>query len=161
MSLNVTKTGDWSKALQFFERIKSIGILPIYKTKLSDLGEKASQMLQEHIRKQDLSWTPLSQSTITVKNGDNRIFIDTGTLMNNLKVCKVTSSSNDLSIFIGVDPDVSYEDGTKISDVLIYMEYGTSNMVARPLFRPTKEELTPMFTKECKEILKDILSEGV
>lgn len=43
--------------------------------------------------------------------------------------------------YVGVDPSKRYRNGMKVIDIARCMEYGTSRMPARPLFRPIFEDI--------------------
>lgn len=156
MSMTMTKTGDWEKLSQLFSRLKSSGIKLAFKAKANDLGELVVEKIQGHIQSQDLAWTPLSEKTIELKMGDDRVYIETGLLMNSF-VARVETKGSDTVLYVGVDPDTQSQDGAKLSDVLIYMEYGTDSQVPRPLIRPTFNEVTPIIKKEVAETLKKVL----
>ena len=156
MPMSMTKTGDWDKLNQVLSKIKSSGIVPAFRGKLNDMGDYVVEKIQGHIQSQDLNWSPLSDRTIELKAGDDRIYIDTGLLMNSF-CAKVTTKGSDFCLYVGVDPNATTNDGTKLSDVLIYMEYGTDSQVPRPLIQPTAKEVTPIIKKEVAEAIKKVL----
>lgn len=156
MPMSMTKTGDWDKLNQVLSKIKSSGIVPAFKAKLNDMGDYVVEKIQGHIQLQDLSWRPLSEKTIELKFGDDRVYIETGLLMNSF-CAKVVTQGSDACLYVGVDPDVTTNDGTKLSDVLIYMEYGTDSQVPRPLIQPTAKEVAPVIKKEVAEAIKKVL----
>lgn len=129
----------------------------MFKVIANEFGEYTVEKIQGHIDDQDLSWTPLSDRTIELKAGDSRIYIQTGLLRDSFKVLKVELAGTDTKVYVGVDPSVTTEDGTRVSDILMYMEYGTNKQVPRPLVQPTFEELKPLLKKECMEQLRDLL----
>lgn len=129
----------------------------MFKVIANEFGEYTVEKIQGHIDDQDLSWTPLSDRTIELKSGDSRIYIQTGLLRDSFKVLKVELAGTDTKVYVGVDPSVTTEDGTSVSDILMYMEYGTDKQVPRPLVQPTFEELKPLLKKECMEQLRDLL----
>ena len=83
--------------------------------------------------KQDLSWTPLSEHTIELKGGDSTIYVETGQLRSGLSVRRIKSSSTGSTIFVGASPWKRHNGGMKLSDLLIWLEYGTDKMPPRPL----------------------------
>lgn len=46
-----------------------------------------------------------------------------------------------ISYYVGIDPNKRYHNGAKVIDIAACMEYGTSRMPARPLFRPIFEDI--------------------
>ena len=156
MPVSMTKTGDWEKLSQIFSRLKSSGIKLAFRAKANDLGELVVERIQGHIQSQDLSWTPLSEKTIELKMGDDRVYIETGMLMNSFGA-KIETKGSDTILYVGVDPDAQTSDGTKLSDVLIYMEYGTDSQVPRPLIQPTFNEVAPIIKKEVADTLKKVM----
>lgn len=43
--------------------------------------------------------------------------------------------------YVGIDPNRRYRNGARVLDIASYLEYGTSRMPARPLFRPIFEDI--------------------
>lgn len=58
-----------------------------------------------------------------------------------------------ISYYVGVDPNKRYRNGAKVIDIATCMEYGTSRMPARPLFRPIFEDIR----KHVKDYWEDFL----
>lgn len=160
MGLTFSKYGDWSKAGAVLRLLSSGKILPTYTAQLRDDGELLLERLVGHIDSQDLNWTPLSEMTIKLKNGSDIIYVETGFLRDNLKVRKVKAPSNGVSYFIGADAWTTHPSGLKFSDLMIYLEYGTASTPARPLIRPTFEELENIIKDHWKQCLKNLLEGG-
>ena len=114
------------------------------------------ERLVGHIDSQDLGWTPLADSTVILK-GSSKIYVETGTLKNNLKVRKISAPSMGYSIFIGANPWTTNKDGTKLSDLMIWLEYGTSRMPARPLIRPTWDEVKSQVKADMRKALVGLI----
>ena len=70
------------------------------------------------------------------------------------------SPKNGITYFIGADAWTTHPSGVKFSDLMIYLEYGTANMPARPLIRPTFDELQDTIKKHWENCLKDLLRGG-
>ena len=131
--------GDWSRAGVALRGLSN-NMTSVFTAVVDKDGEMIRERLVGHIDSQDLGWTPLADSTVILK-GSSKIYVETGTLKNNLKVRKISAPSMGYSIFIGANPWTTNKDGTKLSDLMIWLEYGTSRMPARPLIRPTWDEV--------------------
>lgn len=160
LGISLRKYGEWSKAGAVLRLLSSGKILPAYTAQLKDDGELLLERMVGHIDSQDLNWTPLSDMTIRLKNGNDTIYVDTGFLKENLKVRKVRAPSNGVSYFIGADAWTTHPSGLKFSDLMIYLEYGTASIPARPLIRPTFDELEDIIKNHWKQCLKDLLEGG-
>lgn len=159
--LRVSKFGDWTKAGVILQSLSSNKILPTFSARLKEDGELILEKIKDHIDSQDLNWTPLSKQTIRLKNGDETIYVETGFLKDNIKVRKIKSPKNGVTYFIGADAWTKHSpSGLKFSDLMIYLEYGTANIPARPLIRPTLEELENTIKKHWEQCLKDLVKGG-
>ena len=99
--------------------------------------------------------------SIAMKDGDETIYVETGFLKDNLKVRKVKSPKNGVTYFIGADAWTTHKpSGLKFSNLMIYLEYGTSKIPPRPLIRPTLDEVEQEIKKHWESCLKDIISKG-
>lgn len=155
----IRKYGEWSKAGMTLQAL-SINIFPAFKAQIMEDGELILKKLIGHIDAQDLPWTPLSSRTIELKNGDDTIYVETGYLRDNLSVRRIKSSANNLSIFVGASPWKRTKSGVKLSDLMIWLEYGTSKQPPRPLIRPTWHEVEPIIKNNWREALKDLIDRG-
>lgn len=156
--MKASKFGDWTKAGQILQVLSTGKILPAFEAQIKEDGELILKTLLSHIERQDLHWTPLSPKTIEMKDGDDTIYIETGFLKDNLRVRKVKSPKNGLTYFIGADAWTKHKpSGLKFSDLMIYLEYGTHDIPARPLIRPTMIELEDIIKRHWKECISKIL----
>lgn len=151
-----SKTGDWDLATMLLNKISRGSLIQRVQLKLNDLGEIAVEKLKEHIDNQDLNWAPLSPKTVEIKAGNDKIYVQTGMLRDSLKVVKADFGNSSYSLYIGVD-DKATGDGTNLSDILYYMEYGTNKQPPRPLLAPTFMELKPLIQKEVRNAIIEIL----
>lgn len=77
--MRVSKFGDWTRAGVVLQAL-STKITPAFSVQLQKDGEFILEKLKGHIDSQDLSWTPLAESTIVLKNGDDTVYVETGYL---------------------------------------------------------------------------------
>ena len=147
--------GDWSRAGVALRGL-SKNMTSVFTAVVDKDGEMIRERLVGHIDSQDLGWTPLADSTVILK-GSSKIYVETGTLKNNLKVRKISAPSMGYSIFIGANPWTTNKDGTKLSDLMIWLEYGTSRMPARPLIRPTWDEVKSQVKADMRKALVGLI----
>lgn len=148
--------GDWKKAGLILKNLAE-KITVVAEARLYEDGELVLERMKSHIESQDLNWKPLSPDTIRLKHGDETIYIETGWLKENLSVRRLKSSKKGSTIFVGASPWKTHPSGAKFSDLMIWLEYGTTNMPARPLIRPTYEEVKEELLKNWKEALLSIV----
>ncbi len=95
---------------------------------------------QRYIYNNYKNWEPLSIAYYEYKEKKNlslKMWEATGLLKNSITYWKSGSYW-----FVGVSRDKIYpKTSVKIHTVVRYMEYGTSKMPARPLFRPVRDRL--------------------
>ena len=153
--LKFSTYGDWSRAGVVLRNL-SKHILPAFKVTIDKDGELIRERLVGHINAQDLSWKPLAQKTIELK-GHNKIYIETGSLKNGIVARRIRAPKNGYSLFIGCNAWEKNSKGSKLSDIMIYLEYGTSKIPARPLIRPTWEELRGQIKDDLRKTLKGLI----
>lgn len=153
----VKKFGDWAKAGVILTELTT-KLKPALEARLQENGELVLKTLRGHIEDQDLEWTPLKPRTIQLKSGE-KVYIETGWLKDNLGIRKIKSSKDSTTIFIGASPWKKHKpSGLKFSDLMIYLEYGTTNGVpARPLIRPTMEELKGELKDEFLDVIRELI----
>ena len=159
MGLRITKTGDWDKARLAVDGINT-RLVPFIKATIFSSGKFVLKKLQGHIDSQDLNWTPLSEKTVELKNGDETIYVETGFLRNNLEVIKVKSSKKDITYFIGASANKTHPSGVSFCDLMIWLEYGTDKMPPRPLIRPTLEEVNDILHSSWLKIIIRFIKGG-
>lgn len=152
----MSKFGDWEKVGRVL-RTLSIRLYPAFRAQLREDGEFFLKSVLDHIDAQDLSWTPLADKTIELKNGDDTFYVETGFLKDNLEVRKVKADSKSITLFIGASPWKRTSSGEKLSDVMMWLEYGTDRVPPRPLIRPTWTEVEPVIKDNWRELLKDLI----
>ena len=149
-------TGDWNRAGIHLRNI-AVKLRPSFEAKFYEDGQMVLEKIKGHIYSQDLSWTPLSDRTVELKGGDTTIYIETGQLANGLVVRRVKSSIKGSTIYVGASPWKKHEGGMSMSDLMIWLEYGTDKIPARPLIRPTYEEVKDLLERSWQELFKDIV----
>lgn len=159
VSVGMRKFGDWARAGKVLRSIQ-VNLFPSFKAKLDEAGELMLTTVLDHIDAQDLSWTPLSSKTVELKGGDSTIYVETGWLRDNLSVRKVKSSANGYTLFIGASAWKRTPSGEKFSDLMIWLEYGTDRMPARPLIRPSWSEVEPLIKDMFRENLDNLIVGG-
>ena len=157
--LKFSKFGDWTKAGKVLQGLQ-VNLCPAFKAQLKEDGDLILSTIQGHIDKQDLGWIPLSSKTIEIKRGNSTIYVDTGYLRDNLEVRRVKSPKDGLTLFIGASAWKRTPSGVKFSDLMIWLEYGADKIPARPLIRPSWEEVESIVKNNWKELLGDLVQTG-
>jgi len=154
----ISKFGDWTRAGVVLQGL-SVNLFPAFKAQLEEDGNLILDTIVGHIDAQDLPWTPLSSGTVAIK-GNSTIYVDTGYLRDNIEVRRVRSVANGITLFVGASAWKRTPDGSKFSDIMIWMEYGNSKQPPRPLIRPTWDEVEPILKGNWEALLKDLIETG-
>lgn len=158
--LTLTLTGDWNRAGLYLQNL-AVKLNPAFQAQFEEDGQFVLTTMQDHIDKQDLSWTPLAEHTIELKGGDDTIYIETGALRNGLSVRRIKSTTKGSTIFVGASPWKRHSpSGRKLSDLLIWLEYGTDKIPPRPLVQPTIEEVRDVIQKHWRDLFEDLVKGG-
>lgn len=155
-SMKLEMTGDWNRAGLYMRNL-AVKLKPAFEAQLWEDGQMVLEKMRGHIDSQDLSWTPLAERTVELKGGDDTIYVETGALKNGLTVRRIKSSARGSTIFIGASPWKRHEGGMKMSDLMIWLEYGTDKIPPRPLVRPTIEEVEDIIKSHWKELFKELV----
>ena len=156
--LSLKMTGDWNRAGVYMRNL-AVKLRPAFEGKLYEDGELVLDKMKGHIDSQDLNWTPLAQRTIELKGGDTTIYVETGELKNGLVVRRIKSSVKGSTIFVGASPWKKHSGGIKMSDLMIWLEYGTDKIPPRPLVQPTIEEVEKIIKDNWIELMRELLKE--
>lgn len=135
----------------------AVNLKPTFEAQLYEDGEFVLEIMKDHIDNQDLSWTPLARRTVELKGGDTTIYVETGQLKDGLVVRRIKSSIRGSTIFIGASPWKRHEGGMKMSDLMIWLEYGTDKIPPRPLVQPTIEEVTDLLKDHWRDLMKELI----
>ena len=156
--MSLTLTGDWNRAGVYMKNL-AIKLKPSFQAQLWEDGNFVLDKIKSHIDKQDLSWTPLAKRTVELKGGDTTIYVETGALKDGLVVRRVKSSVKGSTIFVGASPWKRHEGGMKMSELMIWLEYGTDKLPPRPLIQPTIEEVKDILKEHWKELMEELTKE--
>lgn len=158
MSMNLEMTGDWNKAGLYLRNL-AVKLKPAFEAQLWEDGQMVLEKMQGHIDSQDLNWTPLAERTVELKGGDTTIYVETGQLRDGLTVRRIKSTVKGSTIFIGASPWKRHSSGMKMSELMIWLEYGTDKIPPRPLVEPTIEEVKDIIQDNWKELMQELLKE--
>jgi len=149
-------TGDWEETRMRLREIRRKKVATAVNKELRNLGRATVKLIKEHIDKQDLDWIPLSSSTINTKGHDS-VYLETGTFRNSIKY-RIQSPSVQAAI-LDIKPEGDHPSGLPIEVLSRYLEYGTSRIPARPLWRPSFEEMKRL--PEFDELLEALSNLGM
>ena len=152
---NLKMTGDWNKAGIFMKTL-AVRLRPAFELQLYKDGEFVLEKIKGHIESQDLNWTPLAERTIELKGGDDTIYIETGQLFNGLTIRRIKSTVKGSTIYVGASPWKKHEGGMSMSDLMIWLEYGTDKIPPRPVIQPTYEEVKDILKSNWEDLLKEL-----
>ena len=152
--MSIKKTGDWAKAEAFFKDLENNGKVAASKL-LKQIGLKGEQIAVEHLQKQDLGWKELSarykmQKMKATANYSEKILIRTSTLFQS-----ITTFTANKKAYVGVKKGVKYQNSkgeVEVANIMAIHEFGSDKkgIPARPLFKPTREELKAFCTNNPK-----------
>ena len=156
--LSLQLTGDWNRAGLYMKNL-AVKLKPAFEAQLWEDGQFVLETMKGHIDNQDLNWTPLSERTVELKGGDTTIYVETGQLKDGLIVRRVKSSVKGSTLFIGASPWKTHEGGMKMSELMIWLEYGTDKIPPRPLVQPTIEEVKDILKEHWKDLMRELIKE--
>lgn len=114
------------------------------------IGAKFEQLLVTRIKEGDPGWAPLSAAWAEQKGHGNQWYY-TGRMRSAMQY-KV----DDQVVYVGIiEPDTYPESGENIAAVAVKLEYGTSQIPSRPLFRPIYHENEKDVVKMATEWVKE------
>lgn len=153
---SLTLRGDWNRAGIYLRNL-AVKLKPAFEAQLWEDGQLVLDKMRSHIDNQDLNWTPLAERTVELKGGDDTIYIETGALQSGLVVRRVKSTVKGSTLFIGASPWKRHEGGMKMSELLIWLEYGTDKIPPRPLVQPTIEEVEDLLKSNWKDLMEELI----
>ena len=153
---SLTLTGDWNRAGVYMKNL-AVKLKPAFQAQLYEDGNFVLEKMRGHIDSQDLSWTPLSDRTVELKGGDTTIYVETGQLRDGLVVRRIKSSVKGSTIFVGASPWKRHDSGMKMSELMMWLEYGTDKIPPRPLVEPTIEEVEDILKEHWKDLMEELI----
>jgi len=154
--LTLEMTGDWNRAGLWLRNL-AVKLRPAFEAQLWEDGQFVLKTMQGHIDSQDLNWTPLAERTVELKGGDTTIYVQTGELRNGLTVRRIKSGVKGSTLFIGASPWKRHSSGMKMSELMIWLEYGTDKIPPRPLVQPTIEEVESILKDNWRDLMQELV----
>lgn len=134
MADGIKKTGDWSGARYAAKKMPQH--VKVAERRLIDkFMNRMKSGLINHIISDDLGWIKLSGYTIRNK-GHAAKLIHSGLL-----ISSITTWTKSKAGYVGIKPSVREKNGTKVAEVARRQEEGYGRIPARPLWKPTAEEV--------------------
>lgn len=155
--MNIDMVGDWSKFNTSITALADKKIIPLLKVQIDSSGKMLLKTLVGHVQTQDLNWTPLADETLKRKSS-GLTYVDTGELINNLVLKNVINKADTYAVFVGAPNVVHSPSGYNLSEIMLYMEYGTFQNPARPLIQPTFDELKNHIITGLIDAMKSLLA---
>lgn len=134
-----TKYGDWDSLAEWRRNLKSDKWKSKFVRKLETLGRAIRDRVKGHIRDQDLEWVPLSDVTVDLKGGSETIYVHTSSYYNKINAKVTPTSGEGMELVVTVSG--KHPSGLSMQQLAAILEYGSSTVPARPLWRPTFAEL--------------------
>lgn len=139
------KYGDWQQMYRWLHNLSTKSYQPKFERELRQLGEAIAEKVKAHIEAQDLNWPALSEVTIANKEGDSKVYVDSGEYLRKIRAKVQPTDADGLLLTVAVEG--SHHSGLSMQELAVILEYGTSKIPARPLWRPSfleVESLSPM-----------------
>lgn len=127
-------TGEWDKLDRTMQKLKFVELLDDFEEEFKALGDSIADKVRGHIKAQDLPWEELSEDTIARKGFDT-IYINTGFFFRHIEVKIERVGKTKLRMQI-LPEDVTHPGGRSLRDLARDLEFGTTRMPARPIWRP-------------------------
>jgi hypothetical protein len=146
--------GDWNKFERVLKNLSNNSSQ--YQGVIISIGEKITERIWDLIESQSIELEPLVEEyrQRKIREGyDERILIKTGDFLNSIKVTDIESNGDDLIVHISVE-DGTTETGISMKELAGYLEYGTSDMIARQPFLRSWEEMKNDIQREVADRLK-------
>jgi hypothetical protein len=146
--------GDWSRLKIWIQQNQSLNKMDEFSNAFEELGKQIVAQIQMHIYYQDLKWKPLTTLTIARK-GHPTVFFEYGEYYNSItsRVVKKRKDLLELQIF----PDGLHSSGLEMAELAAYLEYGTSHIQARPLWRPVVKEIKFMKGQPIMNLIRNAI----
>nr|BDD48157.1 hypothetical protein 1 [bacterium] len=151
-------TGEWKGFENDLVRLKTT-LLTKLKLATVQNAEITKKSVVKHLQNQDLGWDKLSKKYLARKKKQGlstATLIATSQLMQSITT---QASSNKMSAFVGVLRTAKRRGGGKAVLIAAIHEFGSKRrkIPARPLFRPTLQEVKPQIANRYREALNEAL----
>lgn len=131
--------GEWARFQTWVKKVKYRAVGGDYASDVESIAAWIVGAIQGHIDNQDLGWAELQPRTIARK-GHATIYLETGEYRNSIKAR--LQKAGRFSLVLQVSPEGTHsQSGLSMDKLARHLEFGTSKMYARPLWRPVLEEL--------------------
>ena len=118
------------------------------------IGLRLERAFVDRIKTGDSSWAPLSEAWAAEK-GHGKQWYYTGRLENAIEY-----EIDGDSVHVGILKHETYPEGETVATVAAQLEYGTSKIPARPMFRPVFEEQVKGIVKDAAKDIKKRVEKG-
>lgn len=149
--MQVTMYGDWERLEKALVTIDK-HLVPMAHAKMYLDGEIVLQKLRGHIEAQDLGWAP---KRIIKRTPD--LWVDTGELSSGMRTLRIALNAHSYAVFIGFLDSRSHYSGYTQAELAVLLEYGVDKAPARPLIRPTWDELRGDILSTWKSFIVDFV----
>lgn len=129
---------SWRVVGKWFHNLQSKKYMDVYDETLKQLGKEIADKVVNHIRAQDLNWKPLAVATANRK-GSNLIYMDTQKYVRSIRRNIRSQGADKRKLTIKVAG--KHPSGLSMQQLAMYLEYGTSTIPSRPLWRPVFKEV--------------------
>jgi len=148
--------GDWKKVKSYLQNAQLGSLSKAMKKPLEALGLAISTKIQQHIKDQDLPWEALSPETVA-KKGHDLIYQETLAYFKGIRYRVYSKKKKQITMDVYLKGDHK-PSGLPLELLGFYLEYGTSKIPERPIWRPTYLEMFRM--KEFDNVKKQALDMG-
>ncbi len=130
--------GEWDSVKAWLGRAMRGGLSEDAREKVMKTADAIAQEAKNHIANQDMNWAPLLESTVASK-GFKDVYIETREFSDSIHAELVEDKRFRTTVFVGPS-DKGSRKGISFQELAEKLEYGTSLMVARPLWRPLRDK---------------------
>jgi hypothetical protein len=156
MSGSVLFYGSWASVDAWLIKNQVSSLNKAMKKPMETLGHAVSLRLQQHIQSQDLPWEELAPETVA-KKGHSLVYIDKMAYFKGIRY-KVTSQGRKKITMLVYPKGIHAPSGRALEKLAFDLEYGTSRIPERALWRPTYAEMFQM--KEFRDLVKQAMDLG-
>ena len=158
----VKRTGDFKKALNFFEGLNQ-NLIKAEKKILTIVSAKAEELAVDRINSQPSEWKKLSPSYLEwkiSKGYSEKTLIKTSTMQQS-----ITSGTVGLVGYAGVAKTKRNKEGESVANIAMVHEYGSTkmNIPARPVWQVVHRQMISyiVFSNDIPNAIKEALLRGM